>query len=240
MSRRSIVGALALLVMSLTASGAFAQPGAQGTKDWLRPENRSQTNSKTPASHGNLGRAFAAFALVGVGGYFVWRKTRNARQNPLPAKTHIRVIGGTLVGPKARAVVAEVGGRLILLGVTEQSVRKLAWLDAIDATDSTADREDRGRTNRSFDSQPERHLPLRRSEDEHNGSTPRSRFSALLKDAVGMNTRPMTDSALVVAEHTQDRVSLSVNRGQSRKEAPLIDIEGQAAGLVSRLSKAKQ
>lgn len=240
MIRKIIVGALAAVVMSLTPWTACAQPGAPGAKDWLRADSHRQTSSTTASSRSSLGRVFAALVLVAAGGYFVWRKTRNARKTPLPTKTHIRVVGGTLVGPKARAVVADVGGRLILLGVTEQSVRKLAWLDAIEGIESSDERDDGERSSRTANEpQPQRLVPQRKAE-RYNASAPRFKFSEVLRDAVGMKTRPMTDSALVLAENTQDRISLSVTRGQARRDAPLIDIEGQAAGLVSRLSKAKQ
>ena len=240
---RKIVVALALLVMTLTPLCASAQPGAPAGRDWLRSESHRQGNSTSASSRSGLGRGLVALVLVGAGAYLVWRKTRHSRQSPLPTKTHIRVVGGTIVGPKARAVVADVGGRLILLGVTEQSVRKLAWLDNIDGIGSSDEREDdeseREERTSHRANEPLTRLAPRQKTPTRSGPQ-RSSFSDVLKDAVGIKARPATDSALVLAENTQDRVNLSHARAQSRREPQLIDIEGQAAGLVSRLSKAKQ
>ena len=233
---RRIVVALALLVMTLTPWDARAQQGAPAAKDWLRSDGHRQTNSNVGSSRSSVGRVLVALALVGVGGYFAWRRTRRARQNPPLVKTHIRVVGGTLVGPKARAVVADVGGRLILLGVTEQSVRKLAWLDASEDIDASDESDDSERLARPANE----HQPQRKAEPRHNASVQRSKFSDVLKDAVGIKSRAVSNSALVLAENTRDHIDLSRARGKLRNEAPLIDIEGQAAGLVSRLSKAKQ
>ena len=238
---RRIVVALALLVMTLTPWDARAQQGAPAAKDWLRSDGHRQTSSNVGISQNGIVRVLAALALGGAGGYFAWRKTRHARQHPPPAKTHIRVIGGTLVGPKARAVVADVGGRLILLGVTEQSVRKLAWLDASEDIDASDESDESERLSRAAsERQPHRQVAQHKAEPRRNASVQHSKFSDVLKDAVGIKPRAVSDSALVLAENTHDHINLSRSRGQIRNEAPLIDIEGQAAGLVSRLSKAKQ
>jgi hypothetical protein len=68
----------------------------------------------------------------------------------------------------------------------------------------------------------------------------RSKFTEVLRDAVGIKPHALNDSALILAENTQDRVHLSGARVYERDDSSLIDIEGQAAGLVSRLNKSRQ
>ncbi len=179
--------------------------------------------------------------LVALGGYAVWRKTRKVHAGVSLTKTHIRVVGGTLVGPKARAVVAEVGGRFILLGVTEKSVRRLAWLDSVDDDDVEAEREQKASdTSTKADNSTTHRLRSSPRIETMRGSHPhRSKFAEVLRDAVGIKSRSASNPALILAQNTRDRVNLTIAKAQPRDELPLIDIEGQAAGLVSRLDRPK-
>ena len=240
MTGKAYGGVLALLVMALTPLLVHAQPGTTGSKDWLRSDNRRQPSAAPVSSRSGIGKTMAVVALIGAGGFVVWRKTRKAHPNTSPTKTHVRVVGGTLVGPKARAVVAEVGGRLILLGVTEQSVRKLAWLDSADEIEMDDEpAADRRARKIPLDVEPQRSTPPRGIESRRRSTPQRSKFSEVLRDAVGIKASTDNDSAIVLAENTHDRVSLSGARRHARDDSALIDIEGQAAGLVSRLNKVK-
>ena len=49
---------------------------------------------------------------------------------PKARLAQLRVVGSTKLGGRAQLVLAEVDGRKILLGVTDNSVRKLGWMDA--------------------------------------------------------------------------------------------------------------
>jgi len=240
MTWRACVGSLALLVIALTPVGAGAQPGAGSSKDWLRTDTRRQATSGA-SNRGGIGRVLVVVVLSGIGGALIWRKSRKSRLKVIPTKTHVRVVGGTLVGPKARAVVAEVGGRLILLGVTEQSVRKLAWLDNLAEVDTDGERDAEQRFPSAPAEPEQRRSTLSRPTELRRKPAPqRSKFTEVLRDAVGIKPQPLNDSALILAENTQDRVHLSGSRAYERDDASLIDIEGQAAGLVSRLHKSKQ
>jgi len=241
MTRAQAVGALALVVMSLTSLGTSAQQGASSTpKQWLRSDAHRQTSAIGMPSRSGLGKVTAVSLLLAIGGYAVWRKNRKVSSGATPTKTHIRAVGGTLVGPKARAVVAEVGGRLILLGVTEQSVRKLAWLDSADELDT--ERAPEPNTSRSsLESTPTQSFrSTPKIGAQRRQQSQRSKFSEVLRDAVGIKSRTSSEAADVLAQSTHDHLNLSVDRNQSQDLHSLIDIEGQAAGLVSRLGRSKQ
>jgi LPXTG-motif cell wall-anchored protein len=72
--------------------------------------------------------AIGIVALLGGGALVLQRRRR--RESPLrPEEARLNLLSSTRVGPKAFAVSAEVGGRVLLLGVTDHSVTHLGWLD---------------------------------------------------------------------------------------------------------------
>jgi flagellar biogenesis protein FliO len=244
MTTKKHVATLALLVITLTLHSANVLAKVpNGSKDWLRADSRHQVGANAISSRSGIGKSVAVVLLVGIGGYALWRRKRPAKIAVSPNKTHIRVVSGVLVGPKARAVVAEVGGRLILLGVTEQSVRKLAWLES-DA-DNEAERVS-GQETRYNVTDPSDSRLAKISNSSQSTSAPsrqesqRSKFSEVLRDAVGIKSHRTTEAASVLADSTHDRVNLSSSKDPLYNVSQLIDIEGQAAGLVSRLGRPKQ
>lgn len=238
-----VVGALALVVMSLTSGRVGAESlSSSPPKQWLRTDSHRQIGASSLSSGAGLGKVAAATLLLAVGGYAAWRRTRKVQAGVAPTKTHIRVVGGTLVGPKARAVVAEVGGRLILLGVTESSVRKLAWLDGVEDGDLEKESEPRAGGNPLIAGDNFSAHNLRNSrqiEVPHKPNSQRSKFSEVLRDAVGIKSRAPSEPALVLAQSTRDRLNLTTARHPTRNDSPLIEVEGQAAGLLTRLDRPK-
>jgi flagellar biogenesis protein FliO len=238
-----IVGMLALIVISLTSTAAIAGSTQNGThRTWLRPDSQAQPNASAVSSRGTVGKSIALIAVVTIAGYFFWRKTHKKGELKLSSRPHVRVLSGTVVGPKARAVVAEVGGRHILLGVTEQSVRRLAWLDTLDAVardDETQKSEPQllgdspPATDRRASKVPSATLVVNRADSRS------PRFSDVLRDAVGIKSKPVTEPAVALAESTRDRVTLSAANEDYPDASEYMNIEGQAAGLVSRLNRKK-
>jgi hypothetical protein len=114
-------------------------------------------------------------------------------------------------------VVAEVSGKRLLLGVTDQSVNTLAWLDA----------EPAELDEREAPSRPSRPAPLRR-EPEESAQGP-SGFLRVLRKAVGTG-----DARAVavdeIARQTRDEVTIS-RRGKAEHNE---ELEGQVRGLARR------
>lgn len=227
-----IVVALTIGVSAMTlTSQADAAPSA-APKAWLRQETHGKSQPP-PSVAGVLGKSLLVVVIIGAAGVFWVRRNRKQGTSALPLRgTHVRVLSNTVIGPKARVVVAEVRGRTILLGVTEQSVRRLAWIDD-DSTDET-------RSSSSEDAAPDEHRDrpkqARSSVPGPKDTVARSaRFSEVLRDAVGIKAKRSTEPALVLAQATRDQVTLS--RQHHSSEDDYVDIEGQAAGLVSRLQR---
>jgi len=176
---------------------------------------------------------------LGGAGYFLWRRSRKVTDTVPVKHPHIRVLSGTPIGPKARAVVAEFGGRLILLGVTEHSVRRLAWLDSAieEAPEHTKDvpTHPAGDAFRAPSGQAKTGTVTARTTTSTRHHT--SKFSEVLRDAVGMKPKHMEDPALVLAESTHDRLTLQTSSLEALGESDYMDVEGQAAGLIARLNR---
>jgi flagellar biogenesis protein FliO len=181
--------------------------------------------------------------VLAGGGYFMWRQSRKTKQAAPIKGAHVRVLSGTPIGPKARAVVAEVGGRLILLGVTEHSVRRLAWLDS--EPEDVSERVDSRRTEELQDDRrdplPTQRATTRMASDSSPSILRGSRFSEVLRDAVGLKPKQVVEPAMAIAETTRDRVVLkgkpAKERVNTERSDDYMDIEGQAAGLVARLNR---
>ena len=150
---RKMVTFLALAVSCLTAVSAAASipdPDAPDASvdapSWLSQRSSAQAAQSTeleigsdaqgPSSVRTVALFVAVSALAGAALYM--RKRRGAKTPVVDAST-IHVVASTRLGPKASMVVATVGGRTLLLGVTETNVRKLAWLDEPAAAAADAD-----------------------------------------------------------------------------------------------------
>jgi flagellar biogenesis protein FliO len=75
-----------------------------------------------------------ASLLIGVsaalGGAAVWVRSRKGGLAKLTSSRELRVVSTVRVGPKGHLVLAGIGDRVLLLGVTDSSVRRIAWLPA--------------------------------------------------------------------------------------------------------------
>jgi flagellar biogenesis protein FliO len=152
------------------------------------------------------------FAALG-GGVLFWRKKRERVAATQQAGLMLEVLASTRLGPKAQAVVARVGTKVVLLGVTDQNVQKLAWLDA-------------------------RKLALPKAVEALPAPPPRATspgFAEVIRDVLGRApaVRPAADAAVIIAERTEDVYVPSAHSRPAR-------IETQAAGLVARLRELER
>lgn len=119
------------------------KPAAEelATSDTTSTSKRSwlvQESEKPPLLGGTQGATTSgttgglAIALVAlIAGAAIWLKRKRAQvAGPVSeANARVAVLSTSRLGPKAYAVSVTAGGRVMLLGVTDQSVSHLAWLD---------------------------------------------------------------------------------------------------------------
>lgn len=252
------------LAGALAAGGAAAQtapadPGAPdastsgASRGWLMQRGASASETRTEArSSSSLPRVLLGMLLlagVGVGALLV-RRRRLSGGVAAPA-IKLEVLASTRIGPKAHAVVASVGGRVMLLGVTDQSVRRLSWISPRRLKARPATEPERKTTEERPSEPPAaplrapRELPARlnlaaiNAAAQHLAPAPalvprtndKEPFRELLTRALGRASKPApiaNDSALLIAEATQDRFERRAAATDPRF------VEGQAAGLSRR------
>ena len=182
----------------------------------------------------SLGRMIGLLLVLGTLGiatlYFKRRGGAEAKRAPSPKR--LSVVSSTRIGPKAHAVVISVAGRQMLLGVTDASVKRLAFIDEIEEDEREQEREPARRVGSAA---------LRGAAIAVRTVTPepvKPGFADLLKTAFGKRpvaSPPETSAAAILASETQDTVGgkpVSGNPASVR----MLDVEGQAQGLIRRLS----
>ncbi len=261
MTGRHLVGSLAPIVIVLTLLGVTSlslaappqtSPKQDQSRSWLRPTSASRTSpSRTPSSW-TWGKITASIVLVGLGGYALYRRRRGVKI-PGTRQTlgELSVVAATRLGPKSQVVLVRVGSRLLLVGATDTSVNSLGWLD--DGTPS----EPLGEQERepSYDESPDEDQapPASQSASPNARLARTSRFREVLADAIGLGVParpqpvrraiPRTSPAELLAERTTDRFTRTTaapstsRRRSATNEPSLLDVEGQARGLVSRLER---
>jgi flagellar biogenesis protein FliO len=182
----------------------------------------------------SLGRMFGLLLVVGsLGGAALYLKRRGQGENKLAAvPKRLSVLSSTRIGPKAHAVVISVAGRQMLLGVTDSSVKRLAFIDELEDEDSEREREP-GRRAAIQTAVRSAALAVRAAAPEPSRA---GSFGDILRTAFGKRAAAEpSDAASVLAAETQDTVAgkpVVSNVSNVR----MLDVEGQAQGLVRRLS----
>ncbi len=249
--RQRICAALFGVCLTLCAAGAQAEEAPDASLKspaWLAPKSSARP-SKAVASGPSvgLGRSLGVLLVASVlGGSALYLRSRK-HKTPQARLAQLRVVGSTKLGGRAQLVLAEVNGRKILLGVTDNSVRKLGWMDAEQAEEEELPA---GRASALGG----RGCGSRRSFAAHAGRTRAGSGQALLSGSTGVRrgeprSPPDDDSAaLILAAETQDTFTRGAPRtGEPRRpeaarkngNPQMIDLEGQAKGLLARLGEPR-
>jgi flagellar biogenesis protein FliO len=249
--RQQSLAALLGACLALCAASAHADEGPDASLEsprWLAPH--SAAKAVKPVASGptvGLGRSAGVLLLVSLlGGSALYLRSKKNKA-PKVKLAQLRVVGSTKLGGRAQLVLAEVDGRKILLGVTDSSVRKLGWLDAPAEEEELAPSarprlvgtgiESLERAPRAAAAAPAA-APAKRS------------FRDLLASAVGnLGHRPDDDSAaLTLATETHDTFTRSTPRANEPRRVEIarkngnpqmLDVEGQAKGLLARLGEPR-
>lgn len=247
-----LIGLLAVSTLGLCLLGsapalaAEEKPpaGASSSKaparPWLRGENKPAPVASAPnsPSAGRMALICGLVALLAGAAFFMKRRRR---VNIARSSSELSVMTAARVGNKADVVVVSIGGRRLLLGVTESQVSRLCWLDGEPDPEEFAALEPRVPMNvpapadrRAAAAAAFSHKPVQRAH-----AAPGARgFRDVLRSALGRSA-PLEDPALAIAAATEDVITRSASsRIATPAGAPeMVDVEGQARGLVLRLQK---
>jgi flagellar biogenesis protein FliO len=197
---------------------------------WLapKPAPKPATGRSALPSSGRVAGLLLVLGALGAATLYFKRRGRGADTKRAALPERLRVLSSTRIGPKAHAVVITVAGRQMLLGVTDSSVKRLAFIDELEE-----DRDQEPARLRATDITP----PARSAAAAPRAAEPAAAqgrsFSDMLRTA--FKKRPVeveTDAALVLAAETQDVLAGKPVASNVR----MLDVEGQAQGLVRRLS----
>ena len=221
-------------VAAVAAPAPAPAAGPSKPPSWLAARPAPKPVASGRSAIPSLGRMIGLLLVLGTLGvatlYFK-RRGRGVETKRPPSPKRLSVVSSTRIGPKAHAVVISVAGRQMLLGVTDSSVKRLAFIDEIEEEEREQEREPARRVGTSA---------LRGAAIAVRTVTPepvKPGFSDLLKAAFGKRpgaNAPETDAASILAAETQDTVG-------GKPVAPtanvrMLDVEGQAQGLIRRLS----
>ncbi len=127
-TRRFATVALTVGVIALSsAASAFAQEAPQLERAWLAGQSRGPAGSTDSKPSLRWTGPLGLLLMLGVAGGYFYLKRRKRHLVGIPS--NIQVVGSARIGPKAHAVVTTVGGKVLVLGVTDHHVSKLATLD---------------------------------------------------------------------------------------------------------------
>ncbi len=246
-SRQYVSAALLGIVLALGAASAHAEeePDASlKSPSWLAPRTGTVKKPRAVAAGPSigLGRSLSVLLLAGVLGGSALYLRRRKNKAPKARLAELRVLGATKLGGRAQLVLAEVGGRKILLGVTDASVRKLGWLETDPVEDELyAPRPRLVATAPGADPVPR---PARPYVEPTPAPAPKRSFRDALASAVGNLGRPADSAADTLAAETEDTFTRSTSRATEARRAEsarraanpqMVDVEGQARGLLARL-----
>jgi flagellar biogenesis protein FliO len=229
-------------------SSAPPKPEASA-RPWLRTAAAAAPVASAPST--SSWRMIAlGVVVVGLGAAALYQRRRRSGL-ARAVRSDLTVVSAARVGNKAQVVVVNVGGRKLLLGVTEAEVSHLAWLDNdLDAANLQVETQDEfdALPARSAGGSPAQFAANRSSEVRAPVAPPAPaprRFRELLFNALGQEDRravaptALPSAADQIAASTEDVVTRGV---ASRIAAPagapeMVDVEGQARGLILRLQK---
>jgi len=197
-----------------------------------------------------LGRSIGVLLLTSIlGGTALYLRSR--KHKPAKARlAQLRVLGSTKLGGRANLVLAEVAGRKILLGVTDSSVRKLGWLEPETETEEEELFAPAARPRLVAAGSDLAARPSRAAAEPPAAPAKRS-FRDFLASAVGNLGGPAVDdsAADTLAAETQDTFTRTAPRAsEPRRVEPaarkpgnpqMLDVEGQARGLLARLGEPR-
>jgi flagellar biogenesis protein FliO len=195
---------------------------------WLAAKPQPKAASGKPGLP-STGRIIGLLLVVGsLGGAALYLKRRGkpeGKRAALPQR--LSVLSSTRIGPKAHAVVITFNGRQMLLGVTDSSVKRLAFIDDA-AEEHEEERRPAARPTAGAARVAALAVRAAAADPVHSKS-----FGELLKTAFKKREpEGAGDAASILAAETQDVVSGRPVASNVR----MLDVEGQAQGLVRRLS----
>ena len=124
--RVGVVLTIGVIALS-AATSASAQEAPQLERAWLAGQSRAPATPTESKPSLRWAGPVGLLVLLGAAGGYFYVKRRKRHLVGIPSS--IQVLGSARIGPKVHAVVTTVGGKVLVLGVTDHHVSNLATLD---------------------------------------------------------------------------------------------------------------
>jgi flagellar biogenesis protein FliO len=197
---------------------------------WLaaRPTQKAATGKNATPTTGRMVGLFIVLATLGAATIYFKRRGKGAPGKLVAAPRRLSVLTSTRIGPKAHAVIISVNGRQMLLGVTDSSVKRLAFIDEL---------EDQA--------EEEREAPRRATRQSSAGLAAQAVRAAAPEPAQSRSFADLLRTAFKKREPAADMDPASVLAAETRdvvggkpvtSNVRMLDVEGQAQGLIRRLA----
>lgn len=229
------------------AAAAKAAPAtsAKAPPSWLatrpQPKASAATGKSALPSGGRMVGLVLVLGALGAATLYFKRRGKVDVKSPV-AQQRLRVLSSTRIGPKAHAVVITVAGRQMLLGVTDSSVKRLAFIDELeeDAEERAHERAERAPAVRPNPLATRAAAIAVRTVSPEPAPAKAGSFADLLKTAFGKRAPvEASDAASILAAETHDTVG-GKPVAPKASNVRMIDVEGQAQGLMRRLSGTRE
>jgi flagellar biogenesis protein FliO len=145
--RLAAVAVLAGLVTSLTAAPVVAADAPASSSEtavvepppspplaqdpprpWLATPPQAKPVALAEPTRSPWRSALLLLVVAALGGAAIYAKRSKRVAGKFPQSARLRVMSSVRVGPKGFLVLAGIGERTLLLGVTDDSVRRIAWM----------------------------------------------------------------------------------------------------------------
>lgn len=239
---RTALLACALAGVSAYAGAAEPTPADAQHRSWLAGAPAKKSGSVAGAPRPSMARswiALGAAALLGGLAFYLRSGKPRTKKNAIEK---LRVLSSTKLAARASLVIVEVSGQRLMLGVTDGSVNKLGWLDAPELDDDNEEGlpEPRALVRPRLVTPPGGIAIQHKPEPQAAGQS----FRSFLKQAIGGRNKlsAQSDSAAVsIAAETRDTFTRTAQpaRRANTGGGQMVDVEGQAKGLLARLGEPR-
>jgi flagellar biogenesis protein FliO len=109
---------------------ALASPPVQESppRTWLAQPSQPKPPVLAEPARSPWRSLLLVLVVAAIGGAAIYARRSKRVAGKLPEAARLRVMSSVRVGPKGFLVLAGVGERTLLLGVTDDSVRRIAWM----------------------------------------------------------------------------------------------------------------
>ena len=246
-----------VLFPSVALAATDVNAPAHATPAWVSSHHDDPEPPTPPAAASRVRTLLCALMVMSLIGFAIYTKVKKKTLTAKNPTAYVKVSDSVKVGEKAHLVVATIGSRTMVLGVTEHGIRRIIDVDRASETKVTtaaakaslrSERDEKTSGSGTDDDVIGSALATGKTgkvyADKASLSSLKARFQTLLRDARGTDVEEEDDTAnlpgavsqpmLRVANDTQDRFE---RRSSGSHATDPLGVEEQVSGLLTRRAR---